>query len=168
MPESTVRIMALHRAARGLINSPIPEDEAVDVVGEVAAIISDLQALIKSLKSEMAPEATGKAYTATTSRSAKRSYNTQGLLAATQEALADKIMEDEMRHVTMIDALKTLMAADAVRLTWRWTELQAAAIEHDIPMTIVRHEIEDGDPKALVGEVWTEATSVGAKHANGA
>ncbi len=166
-PEPNIWTFALRRAASDLTRQAIPEDEAVDVVGEVAAIIRDLQAFTRSLKSEMAPEATGRGYVATTTRSAKRSFNTQGLLAATQEAMAEQIMEDESRHVTMVDALKALMAVDAVRLTWRWTELQAAAIEHDIPMTIVRHEIEDGDPKALVGEVWTEATSVGAKHANG-
>ena len=167
MPEINPRVSALRRAASDLIREPIPEDDAVDVVGEVAAIIRDLQAFNKSLKAEMAPEATGRGYVATTSRSAKRSYNTQGILFATQEAMAERIMEDEQRHVTMVDALKALMDKDAVRLTWRWTELQAAAIDYDFPMTIVRHEIEDGDPKAMVGEVWTEATSVGAKHANG-
>jgi hypothetical protein len=155
MPEPNVLTGALRRAAGELIRSPIPEDEAVDVVGEVAAVIRDLQALIRSLKSEMAPEATGEAYTATTSRSAKRSYNTQGILAA-----AAIVMGSD----DLTDTLRTLMEADAVRLTWRWTELQAVAIEYDMPMTIVRHEIEDGDPKALVGEIWTEATNVGAKH----
>lgn len=165
MPEPNVWTAALRRAATRLIGYPIPEDEAVDVVGEVAAIIRDLQDFNKSLKSEMAPEATGRGYVATTSRSAKRSYNTQGLLAATVAAM-DTRREAGTPPFSLFDALKALMAADAVRLTWRWTELQAAAIEYDIPMTIVRHEIEDGDLKALVGEVWTEATSVGAKHAD--
>ncbi len=155
-PEPNIWTFALRRAASDLIRQPIPEDEAVDVVGEVAAIIKDLQAFNKSLKSEMAPAATGRGYVATTSRSATRSYNTQGILSAAGRAMGAGTFE----------ALKTLMKADAVRLTWRWTELQEAAIEHDIPMTIVRHEIEDGDPDAMVGEVWTEATSVGAKHAS--
>jgi hypothetical protein len=161
-----IKITTLRRAAGDLIRSPVPEDEAVDVVGEVAAIIRDLQAFTRSLKSEMAPEATGRGYVATTSRSAKRSYNTQGLLAATVDAM-DMRRPSGSPPVSLLDAMKALMDADAVRLNWRWTELQAAAVEYDIPMTIVRHEIEDGDPKALVGEVWTEATSVGAKHANG-
>lgn len=165
MPESNVRSAALRRAASDLIRSPIPEDEAVDVVGEVAAIIRNLQDFNKSLKSEMAPEATGRGYVATTSRSATRSYNTQGLLAATVDAM-DMRRPSGTPPFSLLDAMKALMDADAVRLTWRWTELQAVAIEYDIPMTIVRHEIEDGDPKALVGEVWTEATSVGAKHAD--
>lgn len=161
MPEPNVWTAALRRAATRLIGYPIPEDEAVDVVGEVAAIIRDLQDFNKMLKSEMAPEATGRGYVATTSRSAERSYNTQGILAATAKALSG-----DTREAGPFEALRTLIDADAVRLTWRWTELQAAAIEYDIPMTIVRHEIEDGDPDAMVGEVWTEATSVGAKHAD--
>ncbi len=150
---AVVRTAALRRAAGDLIRSPIPEDEAVDVVGEVAAIVRDLQAFTKSLKAEMAPEATGRAYVATTSRSAKRSYNTQGVLAATAKAL----------DTDLFGALLVLIGKDAVRLTWRWTELQEAVIEFDIPMTIVRHEIEDGDPTAMVGEVWTESTSVGGR-----
>ena len=157
-----VKIHTLRRAATDLISSPIPEDEAVDVVGEVAAIIRTLQDFTKSLKSEMAPEATGRGYVATTSRSAKRSYNTNGILAAFANLLPVPVGGGPD------NALRFLMERDAVRLTWRWTELQEAVIEVDVPMTIVRHEIEDGDPDAMVGEVWTEATSVGAKHANGA
>ncbi len=153
MPEPIPYTAALRRAAGDLIRTPIPEDAMVDVAGEVAAVIRDLQALNKTLKAEMAPEATGESYKATTSRSAARSYNTQGILAAAGEALG----------ADLTDTLRTLMAEDAVRLTWRWTELQAAAIEYDFPMTIVRHEIKDGDPVAMVGEVWTEATTVGGR-----
>jgi hypothetical protein len=156
MPETNARTAALRRAAGDLIRSPIPDDDAVDVIGEVAAVVKDLQALMRSLKVELAPAATGTDYVATESRSAKRSYNTQGILMATARTL----------DMSPFDALKALMDADAVRLTWRWTELQAAAVEYDIPMTIVRHEIEDGDPDASVGEVWTSTTSVGVKHAD--
>ena len=156
-----VKIHTLRRAASDLTRSPIPEAESVDVIGDVAAIIRDLQAFVRGLKAELAPAATGRSYKATESRSAARSYNTQGLLAATADAM------DDGRHsgqaASLFDALRALMDADAVRLTWRWTELQQAAIDLDIPITIVRHEIEDGDPVAHVGEVWTTTTTVGGK-----
>ena len=160
MPEPVVRTAALHRAAGDLIRSPIPEAEAVDVIGEVSAIVRDLNALVKALKAELAPAATGTRYQAAESRSAKRSYNTAGLLSATAEALREVPGHPD---AGTFDALRALMDADAVRLTWRWTELQAIAVELDIPMTIVRHEIEDGDPKAHVGEVWSTTTTVGGK-----
>lgn len=160
MPESNVRTAALRRAASDLIRSPIPDDEAVDVVGEVAAIVRDLNALMKALKAELAPAAVGASYKAAESRSAKRSYNTSGLLTATADAMDQVATGDP---VSLSDALRRLMDADAVRLTWRWTELQAIAVDLDIPMTIVRHEIEDGDPVAHVGEVWSTTTTVGGK-----
>ena len=159
MPESNVRTAALRRAAGDLIQSPIPDDELVDVAGEVAKVTRDLTEFVRNLKSEMAPAAVGKSYQATESRSAKRSYNTQGLLAKFVASYGDAYDET----TTVFTALQVLMDLDVVRLTWRWTELQNAAIEFDVPLTIVRHEIEDGDPDADVGEVWSSSTSVGGK-----
>ncbi len=157
MPEINPRVSALRRAASDLIREPIPEDDAVDVVGEVAAIIRDLQAFNKSLKAEMAPEATGSAYAATSSRCAARSYNTEKILGRLLSA-------DELPGRSLLDAIRYAVDKDALRLTWRWTELKALYDTLDLPMTTVRHEIEDGDPDADVGEVWTATTSVGAKH----
>ncbi len=164
MPESNVLTYELRRAVGHLVRSPIPDEDAVDVIGEVAAIIRDLQALVKSLKAELpAGPSAGRSYKATEARKADRSYNTQGLLAATAKAIDDAAGFDDEPVTSLSDALRALMDADAVRLTWRWTELQAAAVTFDIPMTIVRHEIEDGDPAALVGEVWSTTTTVGGK-----
>ena len=58
------------------------------------------------------------------------------------------------------EALRYLIEEDAVRLTFRWTELGTAARALDVTLAVAKHEIEDGDPKALVGEVWSSRTSV--------
>lgn len=135
---------------------PVTEDELVDVVGEVKALVAALTEYRTGLEAEMPSKAIGKSYRATKSRTAQRSYNTNGILAA----FRDPYSEEPGRN-----PLHLLMAEDAVRLTWRWTELLAAAQRYDVTLVIAQHEIKDGDPDALIGEVWsskvgTEAVEV--------
>jgi len=131
---------------------PLSEGELVDVAGEVKALVAALTEYRKGLEAEMPSKAVGRGYRATESRSAKRSYNINGILGAFGRVVYDGAGYD--------DPLRLLMAEDAVRLTWRWTQLQAAAEQHDVTLSIAKHEIEDGDPDALVGEVWSSRTSV--------
>ncbi len=144
-------IEGMRKTLRALKLCPVTEDELVDVAGEVKALVAALTEYRMGLEAEMPPKAVGEGYRATESRTAKRSYNTNGILAAFEGGFG--IRPD--------GALRTLIEADAVRLTWRWTELKAAAQKFDVTLAIAQHEIEDGDPDALIGEVWS--TKVGTE-----
>ena len=143
MHKSTEALVTrLQEAVSDLSEWPIPEDDSVDTVGLLRAAEVKLAELRRRLVAEMDGTETGELYRAVETRSAKRSYNTNGLLAAFDGGLRD------------------LMASDAVRLQWRWSQLQQVAEAYDVTLSIAKHEIEDGDPDALVGEVWTRRVDV--------
>ena len=151
MHKSTATLIGrLTEAVDDLGEWPIPEQDSVDVVGEVRAAEKRLAELRRRLVSEMDGTETGIHYQAYESRSAKRSYNTNGLLAA----FAD------YGHG---DPLRLLLHGNAVELKWRWTQLQSVADVWDVTLPIAKHEIADGDPDALIGEVWSRRVDVKAK-----
>jgi len=131
-----------------LKNHAVPGDEMVDTIGRLKALEGRLARYRKDLESEVVAGDTGEEFVVTEARSAKRTYNTNGILSA--------FLTDQEGF----DSLRMLMQADAVRLTWRWSQLQTAAQRHDVTLAVAKHEIEDGDPDALVGEVWTSRTGV--------
>lgn len=137
-----------HDAINELIAWPVPGDQVVDTIGRVRVLEIKLAEYRRGLETETVSGDVGEQYRVTESRSARRTYNTDGLLAAFGGA-------DE--------GLRKLMDCDAVRLTWRWSELQTAAQHYDVTLAIAKHEIEDGDPDTHVGEVWSIKTRVVAK-----
>ena len=150
MHKSTEALVTrLQEAVSDLSEWPIPEDDSVDTVGLLRAAEVKLAELRRRLVAEMDGTETGEMYRAVETRRAKRSYNTNGILAAFTHALGSGR-----------DALAELYADGAVRLQWQWTKLQAAADEYDVTWSVAKHEIEDGDPDALVGEVWTRRVDV--------
>jgi hypothetical protein len=144
----------LLEAAADLGEWPIPEEDSVDTVGLIRHVEKELAELRRRLVAEMDGTETGDHYQAYESRSAKRSYNTDGLLAAFGEGIADMY------------GLHKLIDAGAVRLQWQWTGLNRLADDYDVDLVIAKHEIADGDPDALVGEVWTRRVDVKAKEAS--
>jgi len=141
----------IHAAFGALKNHAVPGDEMVDTIGRVKALEGRLAAFRKDLESEVVAGDTGDEFTVTEARSAKRTYNTNGILAA---------FAGPPDGTPQYDPLRILMDFDAVRLTWRWTELQRASLGMDVTLAVAKHEIEDGDPEALIGEVWSSRTSV--------
>lgn len=124
------------------VKKAAPSDvELVDRVGQLGEIIDDLNTTKRMWLSEVAPGALGESYRAYESRPVSRSYNTDGILAAVQ---GDR---------GAWGAFQYLLRKDAVRLQWRWTQLKSVFNALDVPLVVVGHEIEDGDPAALVGEV---------------
>jgi hypothetical protein len=142
-------LWALAKEARTLEQLPVTDDALVDTVGTIRAIETRLAAVRKSLTAEITGPQDGSDYRAVTNRKAVRSYNTNGILIAFSDARTD-------------DPLRLLMEADAVRLQWRWTQLKNACHRYDVPLDIAFHEIEDGDPDAMVGEIWTDDLRVEA------
>lgn len=153
MPDGThVLVIPVSVAAFGLSQEVVPESELLDVIGDTEVVIRMLQDLVGMLKSELPAKTTTARYKESGGRSAKRSYNTDRILGRLASGLDGGLF----------GALRHAVEQDALRLTWRWTELKRLYETLDLPMTVVRHEIADGDPDADVGEVWTDHTKVEA------
>ena len=148
MTDTHVLIADVQASFGALKNHAVPGDEMVDTIGRLKSLEGRLSRYRKDLESEVVAGDRGEEFVVTEARSAKRTYNTNGILAA---FLTDS---------EGFDSLRMLMQADAVRLTWRWSQLQTAAQRHDVTLAVAKHEIEDGDPDALIGEVWTSRTGV--------
>lgn len=154
MDGTTSRLLErLNDAVADVCDWPFPEDSAVDVVGEVQRLERRLTDFRRMLVSELPAGVEGDVYRVEERNSASRTYNTNGILAAFTGAIEEGPEQ----------ALSDLLMERAVELKWRWTQLQRAANKYDVTLTIAHHEIEDGDPEALVGEVWKTVTSVKAK-----
>ena len=148
MHKSTEALVTrLQEAVSDLSEWPIPEQDSVDTVGLLRAAEVKLAELRRRLVAEMDGTETGEMYRAVETRSAKRSYNTNGLL----HAIAGKL------GVSTYEALGLMaqVTHPPFELKWRWTDLQTFAERYDVTVAVAKHEIEDGDPDALVGEVWS-------------
>jgi hypothetical protein len=145
-------LFQLASAVSVVVSAVVPGAMLVDTVGELDRIITRLKDHRASLMSEVAPGDIGAAYWAAESRSATRSYNT------------DLLLLDVMRRLPagadLSHAVGYLREADALRLSWRWTELQRVARDLDLTLSIAKHQIEGGDPAAHVGEVWGSTVRV--------
>ena len=157
MPDGTHRLVVpVADAAITLNGQPVPDPDLLDVIGDTEVVIRLLRDFVGMLKSELPDKAATPRYREAGGRSAARSYNTEKILARLMGA------SDMDPGANLFDAIRLALDRDALRLTWRWTELKGLYETLDLPMTIVRHEIEDGDLDADVGEVWTTATKVEA------
>ncbi len=154
MPHGThVLVAPVAKAAIVLSKQPVPDDDLLDVIGDTEVVIRLLRGFVGMLKSELPDKAATPRYREAGGRSAARSYNTDRILARVAERI------DAPNTAAL---LRYLRERDAVRLSWRWTELKNLYEHLGLSMTIEPHEIEDGDPDADVGEVWTTATKVEA------
>lgn len=139
---------------RNLIQLPQPTPEEVaDVVGELRHIETLMAEWRRGLVAET-PEAEGKKYRTVKKRRAKRSFDKDKIILDLQAAMAK-----EHGQASAWDAVRELMKGHAIRLTVRWSDLKKLYALWDIPITVAAHEIEDGDGKAHVGEIWEEYTT---------
>lgn len=120
--------------------NPPSDAELPDVIADIQHAERVLRGLRQTLMSEVSGPLVGKEWRLVESRSARRSYNTSGILST----------------LGGYSVLPDLVSADAVRLQWQWTKLRNYFQREDKPLVITGHEIEDGDD-ALVGEVWSSS-----------
>ena len=93
----------------------------------------------------------GEGYELVTSRKCKRTFN------------VDRIVADFARVTdrSVGDAWVGLMSRDALRVTARWTDLKAAFLSFDVPLTIGKGDVSGGDLDAPhVGEGWSDTRTV--------
>ena len=129
----------------------LPEEgQEADWLGRLNKVIRDLNDKKRMVLDELPGPVEGSEYRIVEQNSAKRSYNTAAILHGFQSQGYD---------------IKDLLNMDAVRLSWRWTQLRKAAQMADVELRIAGHEIEDdGDIAApLVGEAWTSRMSIEGK-----
>ncbi|KKL26383.1 hypothetical protein LCGC14_2395800, partial [marine sediment metagenome] len=88
------------------------------------------------------PVAVGKQYELVPTYKTDRSYNSPAILAG----LAGE--------GTILQALRMAMDVDAVRLTWRFTQLKRLLSDQQVPLRIEYQEINDdaGTDGAMIGE----------------
>ena len=119
----------------------LSDAQIIDEVGELGALIKKLTAIKRALMSELPGPVRGDKYQLTEINEAKRTYNSAVILKS--------FAENEW-------TLQDLIRADAVRLTWRWSQLNRAVRDARVMVTIAQREIDDdGDLDGpMVGEVW--------------
>jgi hypothetical protein len=135
---------------------PPSEEDAADFLGELRYLARKLDnpwgtGLYQAMLSETPAGQQGSGYETVEARECDRTYNTNGLLAAFADPRVGGI------------SLQKLVNAGAVKLEWQWKKLQAAADRYNVTLAVAKHEIEDGDPEALVGEVWKSVVKVQAR-----
>ena len=134
-----MEISSWAKSVTDTIRNNAPADtEVADVIADLETAERTLAGMRRELLAELPGPVSGRRYRVVEDRSAKRSYNTSGLLAA----------------FGGISELPRLVSEDVVRLQWQWTNLRREAERDDVTLSVAQHEIDDGDPEALVGEVW--------------
>ncbi len=143
-------LQSLSKAIEEITRIPIPEEVLPDVIGRLREQSRKLSAAAKSLESELPAGVVGERFESTSvSKPTKRSYSADAIFLTVMDRL----------EMGPMDALASLRGHDALRLTWRWTELVDYFSKNDIRMVVEAHEILDGD-LAHVGEVRNRETKV--------
>ena len=122
------RIKATLMAAEG-------EGGALDVVGDIKSIETQLADIRKGAAVEFESGLSGERWRIYVPAPNARSYNTPRLVKKFADAL----------EVTFWDAFVWLFNRDVVRLEWQFKKLLSAANEADVTLATAHHEITDGD-----------------------
>ncbi len=157
-------VEALQQAAKAVTDAIPDDDELADAVGLVRQVerkLQDARLRWERVAQEMepipdedrsvepkgraVPVARGKRYELVPQHKTVRSYNTPAIFTAIQNAT----------DWTSWATLRDLMEADALRLTWRWTELNNLLAELRVPLHKGYEEVDDdsGTEAPMVGEV---------------
>jgi hypothetical protein len=159
-------ILMLTEAATRLKRLTPSDEELADAVGhcrQVEVMLSKTRRRWESLTAEMerqwdaptdnradpqeragAPVAVGKDFELVPTFETKRTYNTPAILMAVAEET----------EVFPMDVLQDAIAADAVRLAWRWTDLKKWLSRNGVGLSTVPRPVtdHDGTDEAMVGE----------------
>ena len=124
--------------------------ERIDVLTYIKSSEQQLGKLRRSNEAELDYGITeGETTQVEIGRRAVRSYNTSKLLLMFMTHLDEGF----------INTLGWLRNHGVVTVNWNWTPLQRATERLGIGLSIAKEEIEDGDPKWDVGEVWKNASA---------
>ena len=111
------------------------EGEALDVVGDIKSIETQLADIRKGAAVEFESGMSGERWRIYVPSPNDRSYNTPRLVKKFADAMG----------TTAWAAFVWLYNKDVVRLSWQFQKLLSAANEADVTITTAHHEIVDGD-----------------------
>jgi len=121
-------------------------DEAhIDAAGLMRDVAANAAQTKRDLLSEIPNERgwqRGSEYKVNQPETTSRSYSAAAIFASFLE-----------RDPDLLNVIKYLVAADALRLQWQWKNLKSEMYRLELPMTIAPREISSDDPKHHVGEV---------------
>lgn len=146
-PEHAKRILGLAQypqQVKQAIMLAQGDGEMVDVLGTVNSVERHVGDQRRRAAAELEPGIEGDFWEFGQGRIAKRSYNTTSLLNKFIRA----------RDESLLGVIIWLIDNDILRVSWQWKKLQAAVNRYDISLSIAKHEIQDGDVKHDIGEVW--------------
>jgi hypothetical protein len=126
------------------------DEDTVDLLGTVKKIEQQLAVFRRNLEAETPTQTTGTKTHIKIPRSCKRSYNNSGLMAAMSTWL-------NLDGVALIGELVARKIINPIG--WRWTETEQALTTAGIPIRKINREVEDGDMKYDIGEVWTDGSA---------
>ena len=136
--------------ARAALTLTEGDEDVVDLLGTVKKIEQQLGAFRRGLEKETPSDTTGTRSSVHIPRSCKRTFNTQSLMAAMGNWL----------QLSGTPLLGELIARKIINpIGWRWTELDGAMTAAGIPFRKIDREVEDGDMKFDIGEVWTDGSA---------
>jgi len=135
------------RVAKAAVMAARNDDELADTVGTLNSVRAAIQQLKVSTQTELPDGAGGSRWLYTAERKSHRSYNTSSLILKAMNAIGSP---------NFGQALRFLIEKGVITIKWNWTPLQQLIRDHNIEVTVVRHEIEDGDPNADIGEWWDD------------
>jgi len=122
------RIRATLLAAEG-------EGEALDVVGDIKSIESQLADIRKGAAVEFESGMRGKRWQIYVPEPNARSYNTPRLVQKFSEASGE----------SLFDTILLLLRQDVIRLSWQWKNLERFSRTLGMSLTLASCEITDGD-----------------------
>ena len=120
------------------------EDRLVDVLGTVSSVSSAVASWKRGAVSEVVDGEKGRDWVAKAGGSYKRSYNTTGLLS---------LISKEMQW-SVAQTLGFMLNENMIEIKWKWTPLNKFLRDNNILALIIKREVEDGDEKFHIGEVW--------------
>ncbi len=138
--------MTLHDAITDLIERPVSDAEAIDVIGEVRHAEQRLAEYRRGLMSET-PPGDGERYALVEANSSVPSFNEHAIFSSVMDRFA---MDD------IGDVIRFLYEQRVIELKWTRTKLESWMRLHDISIHIAQHEVGPGDAEHI-GLVWKQS-----------
>lgn len=122
------------------------DEELVDLIGYVRSAEIGLKSVRDGAAIELPANSKGKQWVMKQGRICTRSYNTSHLLLLFHNAMRSR--------GSLTRTLRTLLDLGVIKITWQYTKLMEVADQYNITLRVAKHEIQDGDPDADIGELW--------------
>ena len=147
----TVLVERAQRAVKDIADlglTGLDDGDLVDLVYDLRRLERRIAGTRRDFETELPDQAEGRqARTWMASNGYQYSFNHERIVADTIDATA-----------SAFEAFRLLVDTGVMKFSDRITSVEALYLQLDLPLVVVRHEIEDGDPEAHVGKYPKPAT----------